>query len=63
MSNSVELTISVKDEDRKFTKSFLIYDPITMDTHDPNIDRCLHEVLTEFKGTPDDVKIKATMWC
>jgi hypothetical protein len=60
---SVEINISVKDADRKLTKNFLIYEPVTMDIHDPHIDRCLTDVLNEFKGTPDDVKIKAIMWC
>jgi len=58
---SIELNIMVKDSDKKLIKNFLIYEPITMDTHDPHIDRCLSEVLAEFNGTPEDVKIKATM--
>jgi len=58
---SIELNIMVKDSDKKLTKNFLIYEPVTMDVHDPNIDRCLHEVLEEFNGTPEDVKVRATM--
>jgi len=59
---SIELTISIKDEEkRKLTKEFLIYEPITLTPSDPIIDGCVKEMLSEFKGTPDDIRIKATM--
>ena len=59
---SIELTITIKDEeDRKLSKPFLIYEPVTLVEDDPIIQQCLKELLEEFKGRPDDVKLKATM--
>jgi hypothetical protein len=59
---SVELTITIKDEEgKKLSKSYLIYDKITLTEDDPVIDKYLKELLDEFDGTPDDVRIKAIM--
>lgn len=58
---SVELRIMVKDEERKLTKDFNIYDRVTLSDSDPVISRCLKETLEEFKGEPEDIQVKATM--
>jgi hypothetical protein len=59
---SVEITITLKDEEsRKLVREYLVYEPVTMDQSDPVIERCLNETLAEFKGKPDDVRIKALM--
>jgi hypothetical protein len=59
---SVELVITVKDEEkRRLTREFLVYEAITLTDTDPVIDKCLKEVLDEFKGEPDDIKVKALM--
>ena len=58
----IELVINIKDEeDRKLSKPFLIYEEVTLIDTDPIIQRCLQELLDEFKGEASDVKIKATM--
>lgn len=58
----VELTITIRDEEkRKLIKSFLIYEPFCLSENDPTVKACLKELLDEFKGEPDDVKLKATM--
>ena len=58
----VELTTTLRDEEKKRTsKPFLIYEPFSMKSDDPIIQQCLKELLDEFKGTVDDIKIKATM--
>jgi len=59
---SVELVVTIRDEEkRKLTREFLIYEPIAMSEQDPVIDKCVKEAIEEFKGIPDDIKIKATM--
>ena len=59
---SIELVITIRDEeDRKLSKPFLIYEPVTLEENDPIIRRCLKELLEEFKGQADDIKLKATM--
>jgi len=58
---TVELRITMKDEERKLTKDFNIYDKITMDVEDPVIANCIKEAKAEFKGIPDDIKVKLTM--
>lgn len=59
---AVELVITIKDEEgRKLSKPFLIYEPVTLVDNDSIIQACLKELLEEFKGVADDVKLKATM--
>lgn len=59
---SVELTITIKDEEgRKLSRPFLIYETITLTMEDPTIDKYVKELLEEFNGEPDDIKVKALM--
>lgn len=58
---SIELVITIKDDERKLTRDFLIYEPVTFIDSDPVIMRCVKEAVEEFKGEPEDIKIKATM--
>lgn len=59
---SVELVITVKDEEkRRLTREFLVYEPVTLTHEDATIDKCVKEILEEFKGEPDDIKVKATL--
>lgn len=58
---SIELTVTVKDSERTLKREFLIYEPITFVDTDPIISRHVKESLEEFKGEPDDVKIRAVM--
>jgi hypothetical protein len=59
---AIELTITLKDgEGRKLSKPFLIYEPITLVEDNPIIQSFLKELLEEFNGEPDDIKLKAIM--
>jgi len=58
---SIELSIHMKDDERKLVKDFLIYEPLTLTDQDPTIVRCVKEVREEFKGEPEDIIIKAKM--
>lgn len=58
---SIELVVTLKDEERTLKKEFLIYEPVTLVEDDPIIMQCIEEVLDEFKGEPDDIKVRALM--
>ena len=63
---SLELTITIKDQEgKKLTMPYLVYEDVTFrpsnPRSDPVIDRHVKELLDEFDGEPDDVKIKALM--
>jgi len=58
---SIELVITIKDEERTLKKEFLIYEPVTLSEDDPIIIQCVEEVLQEFQGEPDDIKVRALM--
>lgn len=59
---TIELTVTIRDEEkRKLSKDFLVYEPFTWREDDETITRCVKELIDEFKGEPDDIKIRATM--
>jgi len=58
---SIELAITIKDLDRTLKKDFLIYEPITFTDHDPILMKCVNEAIEEFKGEPEDIKVRAIM--
>ena len=59
---ATELTITIKNEDAKYTKHFLLYEPYTLDPADPVIAKCLEEAKADVKGQEiDSIKFKVTM--
>ena len=59
---SIEITVTIKDSDkRRLSREFLVYETVTLTPEDPTVDRCVKELLEEFKGEPDDIKVKALM--
>ena len=56
----IELNITIKDSDgRKLSRDFLVYESFTIDENDPIIQSYLNEVLEEFQGEPEDVRVRA----
>lgn len=59
---SIELVITVTDcERRKLSREFLVYEPVTFVAEDVTIQACVKEILEEFQGEAEDIKIRATM--
>lgn len=58
---SVELNVTIKDSEKRLSKDFLIYEEIKMSLEDPIIEKCVKEVLEEFNGEPEDIKVKALL--
>ena len=52
-----EVNVSIKDDEKRLTKKFLIYDIFTTDHEDQVIKECIEETLENFDGTPDSVKV------
>ena len=63
---SIELTVTIKDEEgRKLSRPFLIYDDVVLKPQnpldDPQVSEIVKELLEEFNGEPDDIKLRALM--
>ena len=54
-----ELTVIAKDEEKTLRKKFLIYDLITLNDPQPHplIKACIDQVLENFIGKPDSIRI------
>lgn len=59
---SVELTIVIKDQEKKrLTLPFHLYESFSLSADDPVIKRCIEAALKEFNGEPEDVIVKAQL--
>lgn len=56
-----ELTVYVKNEEKKLTKDHLIYETFSVADDDPVIVECKNKAIAEFQDIPDKVRIKITM--
>ena len=56
-----ELSITVKNEEKRQTTKHLIYELYTVHEEDPIIKELMDAAVKEFNATPDSVKVKITM--
>ncbi len=56
-----ELSITVKNEEKRQTTKHLIYDVYAVHEEDPIIKEHMDSAVKEFNATPDSVKIKISM--
>jgi len=56
----LELTVILKDSEKMFKQDFLIYDEITLGSHDihQEVLNCIDEARLNFQGEPESVQIK-----
>lgn len=59
---SVEIVITVRDDERTNRTRHLVYEPVTFGIlTDPIIKDLVDKAIEEFEGEPEDVIIKGTM--
>lgn len=56
-----ELSVTIKDDEKRLNKKFTIYETYTVDENDSVIQDCIKETLENFDGTPDSVKVTIVM--
>lgn len=56
-----ELSVTIKDDEKKLNKKFIIYEVYSVDEEDPIIQDCIKETLENFDGTPDNIKVTITI--
>jgi hypothetical protein len=56
-----EITVIVKDEEKRLTKKHLIYEQYQVDENDPLLSQCIAETIKEFDGEPTDINVKINL--
>ena len=56
-----ELTVTIKDEEKRLQKTFLIYESYTTDENDPTVKECVEEVLANFDGEPSNISVRINL--
>ena len=53
-----EINVTLKDDETKLTKSFLVYDDIQANQNDPVIKDCIEQTMKIFGNEPDSIAVK-----
>ena len=57
-----EITVTVKNEEKKFISKFLVYETFTVSQTDPVLLDCVKQTIKEFgDNEPDSVAIRITV--
>lgn len=56
-----ELTVILKDSERRYSQKFLMYDSYAMNDSDPVIHNCIAEAKKSFEGEPESIQVKVHM--
>jgi hypothetical protein len=52
-----ELSVTIKDDEKRLNKKFPIYETYSVDEDDPIIKDCIEQTLQNFDGTPDSIRV------
>lgn len=55
---AVEITVTIKDEEKSLKTKYLIYDLVTVSEDDPIIKDCIARALKNFEADPTDIRVK-----
>lgn len=61
MNEAKEVSVTLKDAEKRITQKFLIYEELTLSSASPIILSCIEETKKSFEGTPDSCTVKATL--
>lgn len=56
-----EITVVVKNEEKRQTTKHLMYDSYCIHEDDPIIKALINDAIKEFNAEPDDIKVKISM--
>lgn len=56
-----EISVTIKDDEKRLNKKFPVYEDYTVDENDPIIKQCIEETIENFDGTPDNIKVTITL--
>ena len=61
MQEAKEVTVILKDESKRMSHKFLIYDDLKVSQLDTNIQECIRQAEKSFEGQPESIKIKVSL--
>lgn len=61
MTHVAELTVILKDDQKRLSNKFLLYESFKIEPSDDTIQSCIAIALKSFSGDPTDVSIRVSM--
>lgn len=56
-----ELSITIKNDEKRQTSKYLIYEDCSINADDPIIKEHIEVALKEFNAEPEDIRVKITL--
>lgn len=56
-----EICVTIKDDEKRLSKKFLLYETYQVDEEDSTIQECIQETLKNFDGDPENVRVTITL--
>jgi hypothetical protein len=56
-----ELTVTIKDDEKRLSKKYTVYEPFMVSHEDKTIKECVEDTLANFDSTPDHIEVKITL--
>lgn len=56
-----EISVTIKDDEKRLTKKFMKYNVYSVSEDEPVIKECIDEVLSNFDGTPESIRVTIVM--
>jgi len=56
-----EISVTIKDDEKRLNKKFTSYEEYVIEENDSVIKSCIEEVLANFNGKPDSIKVNITL--
>lgn len=56
-----EISVTIKDDEKRLTKKFMQYEIYQVSKDEPVIKDCIEETLKNFDGSPDSIKVCIVM--
>ena len=56
-----EINVTIKDDEKRLSKKFLLYETYQVDEEDPTIQECIQETLKNFDGDPENIRVTITL--
>lgn len=56
-----EITITIKNVEKRLTKKFPVYEEYTVDENHPIIKGCIDETIKDFGDEPEDIAVRINL--
>ena len=61
MNEAKEISVTLKDDEKRMTHKFLVYEEVEVTDADHTLIKCIADARKSFDGEPDEIKVRITI--